>query len=198
MAIRSNALSEMTRFWLQARHGCVVSEAVPVKVPYNYSDIDFLALRPDLTPWTLPDGTPITRAIIETKDEHDFDPKGKDFGRRLKEDVQALSDALYISKPKLAHFSLLRQEHYELATRIFGTADFDRLFIVHALDPDVRNEICPILAKTKRIYWLTVHEIVTDLFQWYQRVSNRAGLRHSLMGDLWHLLIGYCGFRPSE
>jgi hypothetical protein len=199
MAARSNALSEITRFWLQARHGCLINEAVPVKVPYGHSDIDLVALRPDLQTWVLPDGTAITRAIIETKDEHDFDPLGRDFGARLQADVIAMADNQYIPMGQKARFSMLRQEHYEKASQFFGTADFDRLFVVHALDPKVRDEICPSLAKNKRIHWLTVREVVTDLYQWYQQLTNRAALRHSFTGDLWHLLIGHCGLTlPSS
>ena len=33
MAARSNALGELTRFWLQARHGCLIDESVAVRVP---------------------------------------------------------------------------------------------------------------------------------------------------------------------
>lgn len=115
MAARSNAISEITRFWLQARHGCLVSEAIPVRVPY-----------------------------------------------------------------------------------FFGTADFDRLFVVHAFNPKARDQICPSLAKDKRIHWLWIREVVADLYQWYQQLADRAALRHTFTGDLWHLLIGYCDLRlPS-
>jgi hypothetical protein len=48
MSSRSNALTEITRLWLQARHGCLVDESIPVPVPYALSDIDLIALRPDL------------------------------------------------------------------------------------------------------------------------------------------------------
>ena len=71
MANRGNACSELTRFWLQARHGCFTDESVPVAVPYASSDIDLLALRPDGTPFELPNGTQVgPRLIVETKDEH--------------------------------------------------------------------------------------------------------------------------------
>jgi hypothetical protein len=198
MAARSNAISELTRFWLQTRHGCLVDEAIPVKVRYAHSDIDLAALRPDLRPWPLPDGTQIARAIIETKDEHDFDPDGRDFGKRLRADVKVMSDNLYIPAEQKACFSMLRQQHYEAATTFFGTADFDRLFVVHALDQQVRSELCPPLAMHKRIHWLTVREVVMDLQQWYEQHSSRATLRHTLMGDLWHLLVGYCGLRVTS
>lgn len=135
MAARSNALGELTRFWLQARHGCLIDESVAVKVPYGTSDIDLVAMRPDSKIWHLPDGSPIVRAIIETKDEHDFDPLGKDFAKRLRADVAALGDKLYIPKRQKAHFTMLRQEHFEQAAQIFGGDDFDRLFVVHALEP---------------------------------------------------------------
>ena len=198
MAAWSNAISELTRFWLQTRHGCLVNEAIPVKVPHAHSDIDLAALRPDLQSWSLPNGTQIIRAIIETKDEHDFDPDGRDFGKRLRADVKVMGDDLHISAEQKACFSMLRQQHYETATTFFGTTDFDRLFVVHALDQQVRMELCPSLAMHKRIHWLTVREVVMDLQQWYEQHSNPATLRHTLMGDLWHLLIGYCGLRPTS
>jgi len=197
MASRSNALSEIIRFWLQSRHGCLVAESVPVKVPRNYSDIDFVAIRPDLRAWVLPDGTRVVRAIVEAKDEHDSDPTGRDFGKRLVRDVEALGDALYIGQGEEAHFSMLRQEHYEVATHIFGATEFHRIFVVHALDEQVRRDVCPTLAKEKRIHWVTVREIVADLMKWYESCENRSTLRHTLVGDLWHLLIGYCGLRPQ-
>jgi len=71
MANRGNACSELTRFWLQARHGCFTDESVPVAVPCASSDIELLALRPDGTPFELPNGTQVgPRLIVETKDEH--------------------------------------------------------------------------------------------------------------------------------
>jgi len=197
MAARSNALSELTRFWLQSRHGCLIDEAIPVKVPYAHSDIDLVAVSPDFQPWSLPDGTQVIRAIVETKDEHDFDPEGRDFGKRLRADVIALGESHFIPVGKEAHFSMLRQQHYETAAALFGTTEFHRLFIVHALDEQVRHEICPGLAQDKRIHWLTVREVATDLLTWYEHLNHRAPLRHTFMGDLWHLLVGYCGFKPG-
>ncbi len=92
MAARSNALGELTHFWRQARHGCLIDKSVAVRVPYGNADSDLVAMRPDGMPWQLPDGTPITQAIIETKDEHDFDSAGRDFAKRLHADVTALGD----------------------------------------------------------------------------------------------------------
>jgi hypothetical protein len=57
--IRSNACSELTRFWLQTRHGCAVDEGIAVPVPYALSDIDLLAIHPRLERWGLPDGSPM-------------------------------------------------------------------------------------------------------------------------------------------
>jgi hypothetical protein len=197
VAARNNAIAETTRFWLQSQHGCLVDEAIPVKVPFGHSDIDLVAMRPDLQPWSLPDGTPIVRAIIETKDEHDFDPSGRDFGKRLAADVTVMGSGLFIPVGKEARFSMLRQQHYEKAAIFFGTTDFSRLFVVHALDPQVRAQVCPALAAQKRIHWLTIREVVTDLQCWYEQHANPATLRHTLMGDLWHLLVGYCGLKPK-
>jgi len=91
-------------------------------------------------------------------------------------------------------FTMLRKEHYDTAARYFGTDDFDRVFVVHALDLQSRQELCPALAQ-KRIHWLTVKEVVQDLYVWYTQHGRPATLRHSLMGDMWHLLVGYCGLR---
>ncbi|NWF81293.1 MAG: hypothetical protein HXY37_14825 [Chloroflexi bacterium] len=89
---------------------------------------------------------------------------------------------------------MLRQEHFEKAVQIFGGDDFDRLFVVHTLEQATRSELGPTLA-TRRIYWLTVHELVADLLTWYGADKNQAALRHTLIGDLWHLLVGYCGMQ---
>src|SRR5687768_623757 len=84
MANRTNACSELTRFWLEARHGCLVGEGIPVKVPYALSDIDLVALHPLGHTIALPTGTTIgPRLIIETKDEHDWEPSGREFGALL-------------------------------------------------------------------------------------------------------------------
>ncbi len=40
MSTRSNASTELARFWLQERHGCLLDEELPVPVPYALSDID--------------------------------------------------------------------------------------------------------------------------------------------------------------
>jgi hypothetical protein len=45
MTERSKAIAELTQFWLQARHGCLIDEVVTVPVPYALSHIDLLAVR---------------------------------------------------------------------------------------------------------------------------------------------------------
>lgn len=87
---------------------------------------------------------------------------------------------------------MLREEHYQKATEIFGSANFDRLFVVHALDSGIRAQLAPFLASKHRIHWLTIPEVVRDLFEWYQAHPRPAALRQSLVGDLFHLLVGYC------
>ncbi len=74
-----------------------------MRVPYGTSDIDLVAMRPDGTAWQLPDGTAIVRAIIETKDEHDFDPADHDFAKRVRADVAALGDGRFIPKSQKVH-----------------------------------------------------------------------------------------------
>lgn len=54
MASRSNAIGEVTRFWLQSRHGCLVGESIPVPVPYALSDIDLVAVTADGSTIPLP------------------------------------------------------------------------------------------------------------------------------------------------
>jgi type I site-specific restriction endonuclease len=76
---------------------------------------------------------------------------------------------------------MLRQQHYKTATAFFGTTEFHRLFVVHALDESVRQEICPGLAN-RRIHWLTVRELVADLLRWYENRDHRAPLSHTFMG----------------
>ena len=195
MAARQNALSELTRFWLEGRHGCFVRESVPVPVPHNQSDIDFMALRADGQKISLPTGDSVgPRLIVESKDEHDFDPKGKDYGKRLLRDLEAMGDGLYVLRnyPSKVGFTMLKQQHYDKATGIFGTNDFDRVFVVHALDEGVRKQVTDRM-RQKRVFWITVHELLHDLQQWYKKHNRPAGLRFTLTGDLFHLLFGYCG-----
>lgn len=199
MAARQNGLSELVRFWLEARHECFVRESVPVPVPYALSDIDFMAVRVDGQRLPLPDGNLVgPRLIVESKDEHDFDPKGSDYGKRLVKDMEALSDGLFVPAThshKVA-FTMLKEQHFRVASTIFGSDDFDRVFVVHALAESVRKEATEAL-RAKRIHWVTVTELLCDLRDWYGRHERPAGLRHTLTGDLFHLLFGYCRVKPS-
>jgi len=140
---RNIACSELTRFWLRTRHGCLTDESIPVAVPYASSDIDLVALRPDLKPFPLPSGVAAgPRLIVETKDEHDWEASGAEFGACLRADVDKMGDMGFIPKGvKGVKFTMLRQQHYEKAVPLFETDDFDRLFVVHALDDKVRREL---------------------------------------------------------
>jgi hypothetical protein len=193
MPTRSNACSELTRFWLEARHGCLVTEGVPVPVPYALSDIDLVAMNPKGGTITLPSGTEIgPRVIVETKDEHDFDPTGREFAKYLRSDVEKLGIHPFIPlATKDIKFTMLREQPYRRATDLFGTDAFDRLFVVHAVDPAILAALAPEL-EPRRIYWLTVPELVRDLLDWYRAHPRPSGLRNTLTGDIWHLLVGYC------
>ncbi len=200
MSSRSNACSELTRFWIEARHGCLVSESAPVPVPYGLSDIDLVAMQPALRHVVLPDGQSIgPRMIIETKDEHDWDPSGREFGKLLRADSDLFGDHAYIRTGTAGSvkFSMLRQAHFEVACEIFGTDDFDRLFVVHAMNQSVLAALASEF-RDRRIYWLTIQDVVRDLRDWYRSHSRPAGLRHDLMGDVWHLLHGYCGLDIAD
>jgi len=197
---RSNALSELTRLWLEDRHGCLVRESIPVPVPYGQSDIDMLALRIDGQSITLPAGDRIgPRLIVETKDEHDWEPTGREFAKLLTSDIRLMGDGRCIpAKTKGVKFIMLREEHFDVATKLFGADDFDRLFVVHALDSVVRRQFSERL-RTVRVHWMTVTELVQDLACWYRAHPRATGLRNSLTGDIIHLLWGFCGMQlPSE
>lgn len=199
MTGRSNACTELTRLWLESRYGLLVSESIPVPVPYGQSDIDLVALHPRDKSFALPNGQMIgPRLIVEAKDEHDFDPTGKDFGKLLKGDVARLNAEGYIpTGTKDVKFSMLRQQHFDKAADLFGTRDFDRLFVVHAIDKDVLAAVSPTL-HSHRIHWVTIRELVADLLAWYRTHPRPSGLRFSLIGDLLHLLVGYCGLNLPE
>lgn len=194
---RFNASSELAKFWIEIRHGCLVTESAPVPVHHGISDIDIVAVHPAGHDIELPDGRRLSpRVIVEAKDEHDFDPKGKAFGTMLRSDVAAMRDLPYIASGTKdpIKFTMLREAHYRKATEIFGTDDFDRLFIVHAIDQTVLAGLQTELHQ-RRIAWLTLPDVVRDLEKWYISHPHPTGLRHSPVGDLLHLLFGYCGVR---
>lgn len=200
MAGRTNALSELTRLWLEERHGCLVRESVPVPVPYAQSDIDMVALRLDGAVIELPTGHRVgPRLIVETKDEHDWEPLGREFGKLLEADIQLMGSGRFVpAKTKGVKFTMLREEHFQVATRLFGSDDFDRVFVVHALDADIRQRTAERL-RAVRVYWITVHELLRDLETWYRAHPRATSLRNSLVGDLVHLFLGFCGMRmPTE
>ena len=137
------------------------------------------------------------RIIIETKDEHDWEPTGREFGDLLRSDIDKMQDGRFIPKgTKGVKFTMLRQEHYEKATEYFDSDDFDRLFVLHAIIPEVVQERSEFLA-ARRIHLVTISDIVADLYRWYVAHPRKAGLRHTLVGDLWHLLVGFCKCCPN-
>lgn len=189
MTARTNACSELTRFWLEARHGCFVSEGIPVKVPYGHSDIHLVALHPLGKTLTLPSGVTIGPRL---------DASGREFGQLLASDMTTFAGRSYIPRgAKAVKFSMLREKHFDRAVDLLGSRDFDRLFVVHAIDSRVLEEFQAALARN-RIYWITVPEIVRDLLGWYQRHGQQTTLRNTLVGDLFHLLIGFCGLQLPE
>lgn len=199
MSSRNNALSAITKFWLEYRHGYLVRESIPVPVKCALSDIDLLAMHPKGAKLHLPGGGQIgSRIIVETKDEHDWEPTGKEFAKLLQQDVAQLSPEGYVSaEVRGIKFSMLREQHFRCAEKIFGTSDFDRLFVVHAIDPAFFTPMKFRLADA-RIFWISICDIAHDLLVWYDQHSRRAELRQDLTADFFHLLVGFCGFRPES
>jgi hypothetical protein len=195
MPTRSNATCEVTRLWLQSRHGYLVRESLPVPVKYALSDIDLVAMHPNEQPLQLPNGSSIgPRLIVETKDEHDWEATGKEFGKLLRADMQKMKGQPFIPEyEKGTKFTMLREQHYRRATELFGTDVFDRLFVVHAIDRTVLDEHA-VAFKAARIHWLTIRELMSDLYTWYGRHPRATELRNELVGDVFHLLVGFCGF----
>lgn len=193
VASRSNACSEIVRLWLETRHGFLVGEGIPVPVPYALSDIDLIAMHPAKDAIALPGGGTLgARLIVETKDEHDWEATGREFGILLRADLEKMGGGPFVPRgAKGVKFSMLRQEHYEKAASFFGGEDCDRLFVVHAIDGVILAESSRFLAE-RRIFWLTIPDVVADLIAWYRRHQRPAALRNTLTGDLLHLLVGFC------
>ncbi len=201
MAARSNAITELVRFWLEARHQCLAHESLPVPVYRGISDIDLLAVRGNMTQFPLPDRTEVgPRVIVETKDEHDYDWKGKGFARGFAADISRLGDNLFIPETRPStpcYFTMLREQHFRRATEFFGGESFDRLFVFHAIDRTVMD-VTKEHMEAKGIYVLSVGEVVSDLCNWYSTYQGKPRLRHTLTGDMWHLLVGFCGCAPAD
>jgi len=199
MPTHRNALEELTRFWLQLMHGCLVEASMPVAVRHGFSSIDIVAVQSALQPITVCQTMTFgPRLIVETKDEHDSEPTGREYGAYLRGDIAKMGEGRFIPRGNRAmKFAMLQEEQFEAACQRFGTDDFDRVFVVHAMDRRVLEEYRRFLL-ARRIHFLGAREMVADLQQHYTEYDQRAGLRHSLVGDLWHLLVGFCDYGPKD
>ena len=141
-----------------------MTESVPVKVPFGHSDIDLIAVHPRGDQITLPNRVEIgPRVIVETKDEHDCDPKGGEFGKMLAADLLQFDERGFIPvSAKGAKFSMLREQHFAKATEFLGSNDFDRLFVVHSINVDVLVDAAERRSAVGN-YWLMVTVLVGDL-----------------------------------
>lgn len=76
----------------------------------------------------------------------------------------------------------------------YGPRGTHSLIDLVALRPDLQTWMLP-----DRTSIMHAIEVATDLYPWYQQLTDCAVLRHSFTGDLWHLLIGHCGLTlPSS
>jgi len=195
MATRSNALSEIARFWLQECHGLLVRESVPVKVPRNNSDIDFVVTTP-ANSVTLLDRITFKNAIVETKDERDFDRRGTDFAKRLRNDFALLQDCT-ISEGTSCNFSMLKREHHDVAEGIFKSAEFSKIFIFHNLKSSGIEDMFTDL-RSRNIHIVNSFEMLSDILKFFKNSRSGAGIRNSLVGDILDMLITYHGWGPCK
>jgi hypothetical protein len=191
MAARSNALSEITRFWLQECYGLLLRESIPVKLKRNNSDIDFVAASP-AGPVTILNRITFKKAIIETKDERDFDPHGADFANRLGYDFALLQDRV-IDADISCNFSMLKKQHHDVAENMFAGAEFSKIFIFHNIKGAGLDGIIADLC-SKNIHVVTSAEMLTDIQDFFKKSHPGAGIRNSLVGDILDMLITYHGW----
>lgn len=191
MAERSNALSEITRFWLQECHGLLLKESIPVKLKHNNSDIDFAATSPAGSV-TLLNRITFKNAIIETKDERDYDSRGTNFSKRLIYDFGLLHNN-FINNDVPCNFSMLKKQHHEVAERIFNSADFAKIFIFHNIKSIGLEEIIADLY-SRNIHVVTSSEMLSDIQVFFKKSRSGSGIRNSLVGDILDMLITYHGW----
>jgi len=199
MAARSNALSEITRFWLQECQGLLLRESVPVELLRNNSDIDFIATSPNRKKVTLLGNISFVNAIVETKDERNYDKNGVDFSKRVAHDYDNNLDENYIipKHAKNVNFSMLREQHNSKAMEIFGGCSFVKIFIFHNLcKTGIETKLDDL--KGKGIYFVTSREIIEDIFNNFSKYRKNAGIRNSLVGDIFDLLIDYHKWTPGN
>lgn len=195
MATRSNALSEIARFWLQECYGLFIRESIPVKLRYNNSDIDFAVTTPDI-PITILNKITFKNAIIETKDERDFDPNGTDFTKRLLNDLSMMNE-YFIDENKSGYcFSMLKEQHHKKAKEIFNGNDLIKIFIFHNIKLSDNSIIIPLA--DKKIYIVKSEEILDDIIKFFKTKYPGSGIRNSLIGDIFDMLIRYHKWMPIK
>ena len=195
MATRSNALSEISRFWLQERHNLLVRESIPVKLKRNNSDIDFAVTTPRDSV-TLLERITFKNAIVETKDERDFDSLGTDFAKRLRYD-STLLQGNWIGTEASCNFSMLKEQHHNEAKKIFDGADFSKIFIFHKLKTAGLEDLIADL-RGRDIHIVTSFEMLSDIENWIKGSRPGAGIRNSLVGDILDMLITYHKWGPHK
>jgi hypothetical protein len=190
MGARSNALSEIVRFWLQECYGLLLRESIPVKLERNNSDIDFVVMSPNESV-TLLDRITFKNAIVEVKDERDYDPLGTDIAKRLRRDYNLLAENRMISAEIPCIFSMLKEQHHKKAEKIFGTeADFSKIFIFHNLNRAGLADMITDL-HDRKIHFVTSFEMLSDIQKFFKESRDGAGIRNSLVGDILDMLVTY-------
>ena len=174
MAARSNAASGLTRLWFERARLSRPGKPSGAREGELLGHRLHRAAAGDQAKVRLPDGVEVgPRLSVETKDEHDG-PSGREFGKMLRADVvgNMWVDGVIPTGTTNVKFTMLKAEHFEVASKFFGAPDLDRLFVVHSLDAETRAEVCPVLAQRHRIHWIMIPEMVLGLFRWYEQADR--------------------------
>lgn len=190
MATRNNALSEISRFWLQEQYGLFIRECIPVRVPRNWSDIDFAVTSRKGPVSLLENQITFVNAIVETKDERDFDPRGTDFAKRLMYDFSLLKDGL-IDENTSCNFSMLKEQHHKKAKELFNGEDYAKIFIFHTLKQSDALDTIKARLRELNIHFITSAEMLADIHKFLTSKARTAAIRNSLVGDILDMLMTY-------
>jgi len=196
MATRSNALSEIARFWLQERHKLFLRESIPVRVKNGNSDIDFVVTTPEESV-TLLERITFKNAIVEVKDERDADKHGTSFAKWFCYESKLLQGRM-INEETKCYFSMLKKQHHDKAEKIFNGTKFSKVFIFHNLNSARIEDHMIDDLRCRDIHVVTSFEMLADIQNFFKIDHPGSGVRNSLVGDILDMLIMYHKWEPCK